>query len=697
MIRSGSETEQMGQQPPKSQKNKLYLQIMKKLNRLRAMSVPELCFRFARYFRDKRDKQRVLRGDVDSLALFIAKLNGQADSLEDKFRVIYTAFHNRRPFRWQKKPREQFVDLYRTHFVKNLNLCAKAAERYIKGEFTIFGLPVHFAESIDWHYDPLLKKAIPLVYWRDIDYYSEKIKEVKYIWELNRCQHFVTFAKLFYLTGSEKYARALFDQWTDWIKKNPYKMGINWASSLECAFRIISWTWSLFFVRESQQLNPGLYAHVLQSIHLHAQFIEGHLSKYSSANNHLIGEALGLIYAGSYFPELAKAETWRNLGFAIVFDELLSQVHSDGVCKEQTTFYQKYIYDFGILMLLAAHYACVSVPPEVRVRLEKMAEFYVALMDQNGYIPNIGDDDGGETLRLVEGEKNRYLSALSTAAVLFSNTNCRKVCTELSEATLWLLGESAIGTFSQLRAKKENRFFIHFKSGGYIVMNQDKPVPQKLIFDCGPLGLAPMAAHGHADALSFTLSVDGTPVLIDSGTYLYLGAGQDRDYFRSTAAHNTLTVDDRSQSESLGPFQWGQRAECTVEEIIDDGKILRVQASHNGFRRQKLTHHRTIEARDGMWYCLDLISGVGNHKIDMYFHCAPCETSRQNQSVSALFPAFTAELTFHQSDSACREDIHIFTAWHSKSFGQREQHQVIQRQVIANLPLKLVTSIKVNV
>lgn len=670
---------------------------LKKINRLRAMSVPELVYRLVNYIKDMFDKQHVLRGTVDALELFMAQLNGEADSLDSKFRAIYAAFQKRQPFHWQTTPQDQLAAVYRKSFAENFESCREAAERYLQRNFSIFGLPLHFEESIDWHYDPLCRKSVPLVFWRDIDYYSKVVKEVKYIWELNRCRHFVTLAKLFYLTGEEKYVSVLFDHWTSWMKKNPYKMGINWTSSLECAFRIISWTWALYFVRASRQLNPGLYARFLQCIQLHAQFIEEHLSKYSSANNHLIGEAVGLIYAGCYFPELTKAAAWRNLGSHIVFRELLRQVHIDGVSKEQTTFYQKYVFDFGILTLLAAGDAKLIVPPEVIDRLEKMAEFYAALLDQGGTIPNLGDDDGGEAVRLSEGEQKPFLSVLSTAAALFKNQKCRAACPMVSEATFWLLGESAMKDFKHVRAKKDNRLLVSYAAGGYVIINQQTPVEQKLLFDCGALGLAPMAAHGHADALAFTLSVDGLPVLIDSGTYLYLGAGEDRDYFRSTQAHNTISVDDRSQSESLGPFQWGRRAECTLEKIIDDGETLLVQASHNGFRRQKIGHRRTIEARDGIWYCTDYISGVGNHKIDVYFHFAKSKVRRYEQSISAHFTTFTVELLFYHIESPCEEKIHILSAWHSESFGTRERHPVIQRQVLVNLPVELTTRIKIYV
>ena len=83
-----------------------------------------------------------------------------------------------------------------------------------------------------------------------------------------------------------------------------------------------------------------------------------------------------------------------------------------------------------------------------------------------------------------------------------------------------------------------------------------------MVFDCGELGFKAIAAHGHADALSFTLRAFGSDVFVDPGTYDYFSYSAWRAYFRSTSAHNTLAVDGRDQSVMLGPFLWGARAQA---------------------------------------------------------------------------------------------------------------------------------------
>src|SRR5207245_173758 len=99
---------------------------------------------------------------------------------------------------------------------------------------------------------------------------------------------------------------------------------------------------------------------------------------------------------------------------------------------------------------------------------------------------------------------------------------------------------------------------LAFPAGGYYVLGSDldQPAEVRVIADCGPLGYLSIAAHGHADALSFTLSIAGDEVLIDPGTYAYHTHSGWRAHFRGTAAHNTVRIDGVDQSVPAGNFLW---------------------------------------------------------------------------------------------------------------------------------------------
>jgi hypothetical protein len=96
------------------------------------------------------------------------------------------------------------------------------------------------------------------------------------------------------------------------MQANPPKVGINWASSLEVALRLISWTWALVLVRDSPLLTPAVLRPIVAAVRAHAVYVETYLSYYFSPNTHLTGEALGLFYAGVVFDGPPRAPRWRT-------------------------------------------------------------------------------------------------------------------------------------------------------------------------------------------------------------------------------------------------------------------------------------------------------------------------------------------------------------------------------------------------
>ncbi len=70
---------------------------------------------------------------------------------------------------------------------------------------------------------------------------------------------------------------------------------------------------------------------LLGSIYWQTYYIEKNLSKYSSANNHRIGEALGLFWIGSLIPTFSRAKKWKEKGWEILCQEIERQIFPDGV------------------------------------------------------------------------------------------------------------------------------------------------------------------------------------------------------------------------------------------------------------------------------------------------------------------------------------------------------------------------------
>jgi hypothetical protein len=167
-----------------------------------------------------------------------------------------------------------------------------------------------------------------------------------------------------------------------------------------------------------------------------------------------------------------------------------------------------------------------------------------------------------------------------------------------------------------------------FPNAGYYVLGDRFETNRevRIVADAGPLGYLSIAAHGHADALSFTLSVGGTEILIDPGTYAYHTQRVWRDYFKGTSAHNTVRVDGVDQSVSGGNFLWIKHAQAQLIAIERTPLLDRWVASHDGYARLKhpVTHQREIqlEKQHSRLQVTDELLGGGSHEIEMFWHFA---------------------------------------------------------------------------
>ena len=148
----------------------------------------------------------------------------------------------------------------------------------------------------------------------------------------------------------------------------------------------------------------------------------------------------------------------------------------------------------------------------------------------------------------------------------------------------------------------------------------------KLIVDAGPLGFLSIAAHGHADCLSLLLSVSGKELLVDPGTYCYHTEREWRDYFRSTAAHNTVRVDGVDQSQIAGAFLWAEKAEASVERFETSPTRDCLRARHSGYRRlaDPVTHVREVifDKTSRTIDVMDEIQCAGRHRVERFWHFA---------------------------------------------------------------------------
>ncbi len=523
--------------------------------------------------------------------------------------------------------REKSTAEFRRRFPAAESEIVAQADRILGGHFDLLGFKdLDFGQPINWQLEPVSKKSAPNIHWSRLNYLDPELAgDKKITWELNRHQYFVTLGQAYWLTGDEHYAEAFVAQLESWMDQNPPKLGINWASSLEIAFRSISWLWALEFFKNSPSLNATLYSRFLKFLYLNALHLETYLSTYFSPNTHLTGEALGLFYLGTLLPDFKEANRWRQQGKQILLGQISQQVRADGVYFEQSSYYHRYTADFYTHFLILARLNDERLPAEVERTLQLLLDHLMHITRPDGTSPLFGDDDGGRLLFLERRPVNDFRAALSNGAALFRRGDYKFVASGLAEETFWLLGPEGAHEFDKIKAIQPSVDSKEFSARGYYVMRDGWTAQANyLLFDCGPHG-ALNSGHAHADALAIEVAAHGRSLLIDPGTFTYTGSKEWRDWFRSSAAHNTVSIDGQSSSVPAGPFSWSTVAKCEPLSWLNARRFTYVAGKHNGYESlpAPATHNRSILfLKHDYWVMRDRVTSNGEHDLALRFHFA---------------------------------------------------------------------------
>jgi hypothetical protein len=370
--------------------------------------------------------------------------------------------------------------------------------------------------------------------------------------------HYFEWAWAFAAHPDRAWARAAFgDLWRSWQRHSPMGTGDAWAPYV-VALR----SWVLCGVFEALVAGGPDEAGFLAQLAVHGWFVRHHLER-DVGGNHLIKDLKALIGFGVFLgDDRAVAEGRRELDRQVAI-----QVLGDGGHYERSPSYHCQVLE--------------------------------DLLDVQGLLGAAGLS-GAETLAEPIGRMRAWLATMLLPdgdVPLFND------CALVGRQRLDLLGP---GPAAPGR-------LVTLADSGYVVIRPGGR--SHLVVDVGVACPPDLPAHAHADCLSFELAVDASRVVVDSGTSTY-AAGPERDYERSTAAHNTVEIDGHSQIEVWGSFRVARRAQPAVELVSDDGSWVRLVASHDGYRRLpgRPVHRRRFDVSATAVTVTDEVVGTGRHR-----------------------------------------------------------------------------------
>jgi hypothetical protein len=461
--------------------------------------------------------------------------------------------------------------------------------------YSVFTEKLDVTQHIDWHLDMASDKRFPKIFAHSINVRSDQFGSAKNVWEVNRMLFLTDLAYQYSKTKNDGLIAIIQSHISSWIKENPYLCGVNWYSNIEVNIRLINWyyCWQLLDVENLSKTNIAFGKFVRQTwlpaIYIHCVYSYQHPSLYSSANNHLIAEYAGLFVASQLW-KFKESEKWSRYAKAGLEKEIRQQHSENGINKEEAAEYIQFITDFFLVSFLVGEKYNNRFSFIYKDYLRRIFHYIKQIADVEGNCLMYGDSDDGYVLKIgKENYPNNFLSLLTTGAILLNEPKLKHSKCCFDDKTNLLLGNKS-DVFKQLKSEYNPESVFYPDEGHFIFRNKNI----FLHFDTAPLGYLSIAGHGHADALSVILTVDGIPVIVDSGTYTYHTHKEWRKYFAGTLAHNTICVDNENQAKLMGPTLWVRHYRTTVLKYESDSKKDFVLAEHNGYISKGINHKRSI-------------------------------------------------------------------------------------------------------
>jgi hypothetical protein len=464
--------------------------------------------------------------------------------------------------------------------------------------------------------------------------------DIRGVWEPARLQHLMLLLQ--HLDNGcntadyDAVARYVRIKLLEWLDENPFPYGPHYMSVMECGLRIPVFLRVLLVL---EAFEDDEYEKICTTIFQHGWLIRNRLSLYSSLGNHTVAECVGLIMAGALFREKDVCREWLSTGVKLLEQECYHQILSDGGPSEQSFSYHRFVLDLYWLAVEFLTKNGLHDCRKMKQRMEQGEKFLHSVRYDDEAMPNVGDSDDGVAVPpgLIP---QKYMGDLSFVEGLAS-----------------------------------------FPESGYTVFRNSHGL--RILFDHGPLGMAPLYNHGHADALSVLLSVKGKVFFIDPGTFQYNGDTELRCYFKGTRAHNTVCIDGKDQAEQVTGFIWDKPFSTELTDVKIHCEKVFISANHNGYQRFKnmVNHQRELFVYD-YTCCLivDSFSGKGVHEFELNFHLHPEVEIDLNNEWLLLNNAGESIFVYNPDNyfSIANGQEHPMLGWYSPAYGVLQKTNTLQ-------------------
>lgn len=449
-----------------------------------------------------------------------------------------------------------------------------------------------YTGKIAWNMNPISKvKADNNLNWNKLSDFGE-YGDIKLIWEASRFPQVYTFINAYSITKDDKYAKVCLEQISSWIDTNPYPKGVNYKCGQEITFRVIAWMIALDYFKdflskeEEKKIVKNIYASILR--------VDSNIDYAARAvkNNHSLSESIGLILFGLYFKQFDESIKLLKRGVKYLQKECAYQIYTDGSYIQHSFTYQRLALDILTFVIMISEKKNFKLPPEIKQQHKQMITFLNSFMEENGWLPNYGTNDGANLFPI---SKNNYrdfrpslnfASAVSSKKVLFPNNN----------SIVNLFGLSNIGE-GKLEKLQE------FSDGGYYILkNQNLFVYTR----CHSYKNRP----AQNDMLHLDVWHKGINIFCDVGSFSYNTDKKFKNNFNGTVGHNTIMINNDNQMEQVLNFGWSN---WTQSKLIKFNKNT-FHGEHYGYKKKySVVCNRLVQLEENKIIIIDQISSIINN------------------------------------------------------------------------------------
>lgn len=454
-------------------------------------------------------------------------------------------------------------------YTQNEKTTVQLADQFSKNCFDLLGSGTHCFDTINWHTDFRLQFQNPqadcsfdnTLFYKDIFIepgQTEQLeKDIKVPWERSRFQHLFVLGKAYEITNNEIYADTFVSHVSSWLEQNPFLLGTNWVCPMEVAIRAINWIWAFHFFKQAPSISSAFWQQFVCSLYDHLFYLENNWEWYNGqTSNHYLSDLLGYWYLCWFFDDLSGISKERNWCYHQLLQEYEKQVFDEGADYEGSTCYHQLVTEIFYHFYLLSKEQRIILPHSFTQKLHRMFDFINGCTPTNGALTQIGDNDSGRIL--YYGITKELVATMKSS----------------SKPTSPAAHYPAFG----LSIIKTATWHITVRHNSYTK-------PQ-------------ISGHFHNDALSITLSVNGIPIFIDPGSYLYTASSVWRNRFRSVQAHNTFFIHDKEPALLDNRLFAIDRNEYTVSDqerpIETHSNSIQVTATDNAYKKLGLERQRTV-------------------------------------------------------------------------------------------------------